>query len=436
MKTNVEQNNSTDIYNIFQDFITFSESNFLFSKLSDIINNGMFLLHNFPYLNESSLYLINQDTLELDVKYEYALNPHQNIISENIENLIDKGVIGDTLQNYKMTNFNLKESGSMLIIFPLISIDGVIGLIILNVVTNINKIQINHIDFVKLLASSLANMIYCFNLRESKKRNEDLIEQVIASRTKKLIEDQQVLGERMEKMKVNLSMSLPHEFRTPINQIHGFSNYLVQHFANQKSENFEDIIEIINDIKDSATRLKFSFENYLYFASLFIISANLEDIIKLQQNVTCYADTVIFEYVMLVAHKYNRANETEINALEATLAISEEHLMKLLQEIADNCFKYSETGTKVSVGTNIEKNNYYITFEDAGIGLKTDDIGDIDAYIQFERTQNEQQGLGLGLSIVRKILDIYRGTIEFKSEPEKYTKVLVSIPIAISDISI
>ena len=436
METINEKYLSSKFFTIFQDFVNFSENNFIYCTLSEIIETGMNVINHFPFLIASSLYLINNETLELDVKYEFNAYPFKNNISNNFNNLIEMGIVGEALQNCKMTFFNLEADESIILIFPLISIDGVIGIILLNSSGTFNKIQINIINIVKLIASSLTNLIYCFNLREAKKRSEDLIEQVIASRTKKLVEDQQVLGERIEKMKASLSMALPHEFRTPINQIHGFANYLVQHFSNQKGEDFEDIIEIVNDIKDSATRLKFSFENYLFYANLFIISANLEDIIQLQKNVTYYADSLIFEYVMLVAHKYNRADDTEINALEAKLAIGEEHLMKLLQEIADNCFKYSEPGTKVMVSTNIEKNMYYITFEDAGIGLKTDDIGHIDAYMQFERKHNEQQGLGLGLSIVRKILDIYHGDIQFKSEPERFTKVLVSIPIAIGDTNI
>jgi signal transduction histidine kinase len=433
MKTNIEDNDILDFYSVFQDFVYFSESNFLYSKLSDIIKNGMSVLNKFAFLIDSSVYLLNNETLEFDVKYEYSLNPNQKNIPEHFNDLVENGIIGDALQNCKLSQFYNEEPDSFFLVFPLISIDGVLGLIILNCASTIEKIKINVFNIVKILSFTLANLIYSFNLRETNKRNDNLIEQVIASRTKELVEDQQVLDERIEKMKANLSMSLPHEFRTPINQIHGFSNYLVQHFSNQKGEDFEDIIEIVNDIKDSATRLKFSFENYLYYAKLFIISANLEDIQQLQTNVTYYADTVIFEYVMLVAYKYNRANETEINAIEATLAISEEHFLKLLQEIADNCFKFSQPGTNVKISTNIEKNYYFITFEDAGIGLKTDDIGHIDAYMQFERTRNEQQGLGLGLSIVRKILDIYHGTIDFKSELDKYTKVLVSIPIAVLD---
>jgi K+-sensing histidine kinase KdpD len=430
MEPSKKENTSSIFYNIFLDFVDFSERNFIFSKLSEIINSGMSLIKRFPFLNGSALYLMNNETFELDLKYEYSIDNSNNHIKEIFEQLIEEGVVGEVLQNCKMAHYNLADQKSILIVFPLISIDGVLGVIILNTETVINNIQINMMNLVKLISSSLANMISTHNLKESNKRNEDLIDQAIAVRTRKLIEDQQVLGERLEKMKSNLSMALPHEFRTPINQIFGFSNYLVQHFKSQEGEDFEDIIEIVNDIKESANRLKFSFENYLYFANLFIISANIEDIRKLQKNVTYYVDTVIFEYIMTVAYKYDRSHDAEVFALESTLQIGEEHLIKIIQEIADNCFKYSEPGTKVKISTNIEKNYYNIIFVDHGIGLKTNDIGHIDAYMQFERTHNEQQGLGLGLSIVRKILDIYHGDIELDSEPMKYTKVIISIPIS------
>ena len=58
----------------------------------------------------------------------------------------------------------------------------------------------------------------------------------------------------------------------------------------------------------------------------------------------------------------------------------------------------------------------------------------LDAYIQFDRLENEQQGSGLGLAIVKKIIDIYKGKINFKSEVGKFTEIIILLPIAEVDL--
>ena len=417
-----------DFYDLFLEFEKFTDNNHIHSKVHEIINEAMSIINKLTFINSSTIYFINQETFDLTKRYE---NCKQNLysIDNYYDQLINEGVFGNALQSCKVAILNIDRFNEILVI-PLLTIDGVIGLLVINCNINVDKIKINILSLIKVITSSMTNMIHSYNLRESHKNDEDLVEQTIAIRTKKLVENQQVLGEKIEKMKSNLSMALPHEFRTPINQIHGFSNYLVNHFTDKGGEDYQDIIEIVCDIKESATRLKNTFENYLYYANLFIVTANINDILELQKQTTFYCETVIFENAMNIAYKYNRSEDLEIYALEHSLGIGEEHFTKIIQELTDNCFKFSEIGTKVIISTNIDYDFYNISFLDNGIGLKTDDIENIDGYIQFERMRNEQQGLGLGLSIVRKILDIYNAEIVFASEPYKYTKITISIPIS------
>ena len=54
----------------------------------------------------------------------------------------------------------------------------------------------------------------------------------------------------------------------------------------------------------------------------------------------------------------------------------------------------------------------------------------IDAYIQFDRKINEQQGTGLGIAIVKKIIEIFGGNFQIVSEKNKFTEVTLTLRMA------
>ncbi|HLV37769.1 MAG TPA: ATP-binding protein, partial [Spirillospora sp.] len=77
----------------------------------------------------------------------------------------------------------------------------------------------------------------------------------------------------------------------------------------------------------------------------------------------------------------------------------------------------------------IEGNNYRLSISDAGRGMSADEIKRIGAYMQFGRAFYEQQGLGLGLVIVRRLAELHGGQMEIKSTVGKGTNVSVYLPL-------
>jgi len=60
--------------------------------------------------------------------------------------------------------------------------------------------------------------------------------------------------------------------------------------------------------------------------------------------------------------------------------------------------------------------------------MSSDEIAGISAFQQFQRKQYEQQGLGLGLVIVQRLLELYHGKLAIESEPGVYTAVRITLP--------
>jgi signal transduction histidine kinase len=66
-----------------------------------------------------------------------------------------------------------------------------------------------------------------------------------------------------------------------------------------------------------------------------------------------------------------------------------------------------------------------------GEGISQVQIATIDAYMQFNRERQEQQGIGLGLVLVKRLLKLYGGYLHIDSVPGKYTQLELALPLAV-----
>ena len=92
--------------------------------------------------------------------------------------------------------------------------------------------------------------------------------------------------------------------------------------------------------------------------------------------------------------------------------------------------KYSESNTEIQIRVSTKEDNIIIEIEDQGIGINKKDLARIfDRFYRGDNTfVNKEDGEGLGLSIVKKIIDIHNGTIKVESEVGKGTLFTITIP--------
>ena len=99
--------------------------------------------------------------------------------------------------------------------------------------------------------------------------------------------------------------------------------------------------------------------------------------------------------------------------------------------LISNAIKYTPSGGRVTVELNKEGKFLRIKVADTGMGIEKADMGHI--FDKFYRIKSEQTrsigGSGLGLSIVKGIVDAHRGTIHLESEVGKGTMIIVSLPL-------
>jgi signal transduction histidine kinase len=124
-----------------------------------------------------------------------------------------------------------------------------------------------------------------------------------------------------------------------------------------------------------------------------------------------------------------READLQVQLEDATVRILPAHLSKIVEEIFNNALKYSTSGTPVEVTSRRAGDEVRITIKDYGRGMSSDEITAISAFRQFQRRQFEQQGLGLGLTITQRLLELYQGKMVIESVPGKFTTVQIILPV-------
>lgn len=224
----------------------------------------------------------------------------------------------------------------------------------------------------------------------------------------------------------SLLSTLPHELRTPLVGIMGNAELLLM---DSRLEQTPDITQKVSSIFESSKRLHRLIENYLLYAQLEIITADQLRLNGLRRNTIDHPQTIINNVAVNVSKKFQREADLKLKLIESKVATSEENLIKIIEEIVDNAFKFSETGTPVNISSSVEGQTYIINVSDNGRGMSVDQIKKVGAFAQFGRELYEQQGSGLGLAIARKLTELHEGEMLIQSETNRGTRVRVKLPL-------
>ena len=130
-----------------------------------------------------------------------------------------------------------------------------------------------------------------------------------------------------------------------------------------------------------------------------------------------------------IAARHKREGDLLLKTESATLFVPTENLAKILEELVDNAFKFSEPGKPVLVATEAQAGQFLLTVADKGRGMSADQISRIGPHIQFERKTFEQQGAGLGLFIAKRITELLGGQFLIESKPAQGTTVRVCFAV-------
>lgn len=221
-----------------------------------------------------------------------------------------------------------------------------------------------------------------------------------------------------------------HDLRAPIVNIVGFSdllkdsctkmsNILKEKIKENKKE-FNNIEEYINFIKSSSSHLSRLIDGLLNFMKTGKVSLNKE-ILDMNQ--------IIKEIIKGATYKIKEKNiEVTIKKLPNCYG-DRYYITQLFQNVLNNAIKFGRDGiqSKIEISGKLQNNYSIYTIKDNGIGIDNESQKKIfDLF--YKGTNKNDDGLGVGLTIVNRIVKRHNGKIEINSKLNKGTEVIIYLP--------
>lgn len=238
------------------------------------------------------------------------------------------------------------------------------------------------------------------------------------------LRDTQQKAENLAKAKEQFVANVSHELRTPVNAIYGLTELALQKTTDP------EIKELITVISKSSRYLKNIINDTLDFSK---IEAN-----RIKLETVDFSPSEICEEVLAIQKHEAFLKGISLNSewegeVPDALAGDPLRLKQILINLISNAVKFTEKGNvtlKIKAGKIGEDQfDLIMVVEDTGIGISKDNIRIIfDEFVQAGNPSlNKYRGTGLGLFIVKKLVELQGGQIEVKSEPGIGTQVMVSI---------
>ena len=231
---------------------------------------------------------------------------------------------------------------------------------------------------------------------------------------------------RMDLLRRELIANVSHDLRTPLSIIRGYIETVLikdeKLTSEERKKYYETILSSTDRLLDLVEELfelsKLEAKESLPDKEIFSLAELLQDIH--QKN-------------LVIANSKNISLNLNISENLPFVNADLKMMEKVFQNLLDNAFKFTPVGGKIDVTLKLKNDNYLIAaITDSGAGIAEDEIQNIfERYYQVKRVSSEnKQGTGLGLTIVKKILDIHNIKIEVKSELAKGTSFILTFPVA------
>ena len=258
----------------------------------------------------------------------------------------------------------------------------------------------------------------------------DITDKIEAVKLKQSIEEsKKKIDEIIEndKIKTEFFSNVSHEFRTPLNVILG-SLQLIELYltANQYAASREKVIKKVAVLKQNSHRLLRMVNNLIDIsridANAFEMHFRNCDIISLIRNITLSVSDFTGDEGIEVVFA------TDIES--KIMACDDEKIERVLLNLLSNAIKFTPKGGKISVGIFNMPDGLCVKVEDNGIGIPTDKQDQIfQRFCQIDRIFTRQhEGSGVGLNLVKSLVELHGGTITFVSKVGKGTSFMIYLP--------
>jgi DNA-binding response OmpR family regulator len=221
----------------------------------------------------------------------------------------------------------------------------------------------------------------------------------------------------------DMPLVISQQLLAPLTAIAGFGQTLsAQNQGNSLPQ--EKISELGNYIIESSQRLEKALRQVLDYVSIRILREQPAPADRLRFERTRSAGSLVEPAALKVAQDARRSADLKLDIQQVNFTMPQRYLELVTTELVQNAFNFSRPQTPVKVTLAKRHNGVELSVADQGSGMSPEQIQAIGPFRQFARGNASQQGLGLGLEIVRLTAAIFGADLRIDSRVHEGTTVV------------
>lgn len=252
-------------------------------------------------------------------------------------------------------------------------------------------------------------------------------------RIKHLLEVQQELNSKLQEtdqMKSRFFANISHEFRTPLSLIitpvedelrkNAQLPIVVKNQYHQISRHAHQLLSLVNDLLDLSK-----------------LEAKKMELTVKKGNLALFVRVITASFDSLAESKQIMFQKS-FELTEDEMWFDADKFEKILNNLLINAFKFTPAGKSVSitVTNKTETGTLLITVADKGIGIAPEEQKHLfSSFYRVRSTSHDLPGTGLGLALVKELVDLYGGTIRLESKVSEGTTIIVSLPATVAKLT-
>lgn len=295
--------------------------------------------------------------------------------------------------------------------------------------------QKEHSDFVTLKDGRVLERYYIpFTMKNKKKCSLFSFRDITATKRAITLEEEvkanlKLLEEiqQYDKLKTHFFSTISHEFRTPLNIILGAIQLLnLKHNNVKDCPKYEDTIRHTDMMKQNCYRLLRLINN--------LIDINKLDSGFMNMEITNRNIVEVVEDIAISVAEYAKFYDVELvfdtDVEEKFVACDADKLERVMLNLLSNALKFTDKGGKIYINIFCREDYIKISVRDTGIGIPEDMKEAIfDRFRQVDSSfRRKKEGSGIGLSLVKILVEAHGGEISVQSELGQGTEFIIKIP--------
>lgn len=234
------------------------------------------------------------------------------------------------------------------------------------------------------------------------------------------------LEEEMDKNKMEFFANLSHELRTPINLISS-SLQLIERKEAELIESNDTLKRNLGMIKQNGNRILRLVNNFIDFTKM---QSGYLDFKPEESDIISFIEDICMSVADFASQNNIQLTfDTEIE--EFTMLFDSEKLERIILNLLSNGIKYNKENGEINIFLCVKDDVFKMKISDSGIGIPKEKIDKI--FNRFEQIDNELsyrvKGSGIGLSLVKSLVELHDGSICLKSQLGIGSEFIVSLPV-------